>query len=443
MKDLNINKCACIIGAGLSGCEAAWQLAKAGVQVKLFEMRPEKTTPAHTGGGFAELVCSNSLRSDSMENAVGLLKEEMRAFDSLIMMAADKSRVPAGSALAVDREEFSRIVETELTALENIEVIHQEIADFSQLPEHDILIIASGPLSSDAICKTIAGMTSSDYLHFYDAVAPIIFGESVNYDIAYWASRYDKGDADYLNCPMDAEQYMQFYNELITAETFKLRDFEQAAYFEGCMPVEVMAKRGVQTLLFGPLKPVGLNDPHTGLTPHAVVQLRKENTQASLFNLVGFQTSLTRPEQKRVFSMIPGLENVEFARYGMIHRNTFINSPEVLLPTLQMKSDAKILFAGQITGVEGYVESAASGLVAGYNAARILHGEEPLVFPKETAHGALMAYITAMNRDFQPMNVNFGIFPPLENRKIKKSQRKLMYSERAMEIIQTIPKISN
>lgn len=440
---MNNNKCACVIGAGLSGCEAAWQLARAGVQVKLFEMRPEQTTPAHHGGGFAELVCSNSLRSDSMENAVGLLKAEMRTLDSLIIKAADASRVPAGSALAVDRDEFSRIVEAELTALDNIEVIHQEIATFDELPAHDVLIIASGPLSSEAICRTIAGMTGSDYLHFYDAVAPIVYGESIDCDIAYWASRYDKGDADYLNCPMNAEQYERFYTELITAETFKLRDFEQAAYFEGCMPVEIMARRGVQTLLFGPLKPVGLIDPHTGITPHAVAQLRKENTQGSLFNLVGFQTSLTRPEQKRVFSLIPGMENVEFARYGMIHRNTFINSPEVLLPTLQMKSDKRIFFAGQITGVEGYVESAASGLIAGYNAARIIKGEEPVIFPKETAHGALMAYITTMNKDFQPMNVNFGIFPPLENRKVKKSQRKLMYSERAVEKMQTIIKTSN
>ena len=443
MADLNGNRCACVIGAGLSGCEAAWQLHRAGVQVKLFEMRPDKATPAHHGGGFAELVCSNSLRSDSMENAVGLLKEEMRILGSLIMHAADISRVPAGSALAVDRDEFSRIVEAELSGAENIEIIRQEISSFDELPEHDVLVIATGPLSSEAICQAISKMTGSNYLHFYDAVAPIIYGESINYDVAYWASRYDKGDADYLNCPMNTAEYEKFYTELVNAETFKLRDFEQAAYFEGCMPVEVMAKRGLQTLLFGPLKPVGLNDPHTGTIPHAVVQLRKENTQASLFNLVGFQTSLTRPEQKRVFSIIPGLEHVEFARHGMIHRNTFINSPELLLATLQMKSDKNILFAGQITGVEGYVESAACGLMAGFNAARIVKGDEPIVFPKETAHGALTAYITAMNRDFQPMNVNYGIFPPLEDRKIKKSQRKLMYSERAIEIIQTIPKISN
>lgn len=426
----SITRSVSVIGAGLAGCEAAWQLAQRGIKVKLYEMRPNNTTPAHHTDNFAELVCSNSLRSNQLENAVGLLKEEMRRLNSIIMECADNNVVPAGGALAVDRNEFSKAVTEKMMSHQNIEVIKEEV---NYIDENQYTIIASGPLTSEKLTDSIRKITQNEYLYFYDAAAPIVSFETIDMSKAFKASRYDKGESDYINCPMDDEQYEKFYNELINAEVVPLKKFEKQIVFEGCMPVETMAKRGPKTLLFGPLKPVGLINPRTKKDSCGVVQLRQDNREGTLFNIVGFQTHLKWAEQKRVFSMIPGLENADFVRYGVMHRNTFINSPELLLPTLQMKKIPNIMFAGQITGVEGYVESASSGLVAGINMAKILKQSRPYTFPKTTAHGALCAYITdKTNKRFQPMNVNFGLFPKLETRIRKKVEKNRAYSQRAL-----------
>ncbi len=419
-----------IIGAGLAGSEAAWQVAEAGFDVELYEMRPQVMSPAHHTDQFAELVCSNSLRGAAVENAVGLLKEEMRRLNSLIMKAADATKVPAGGALAVDREAFSKYITDTLKQHPRVKITYQEV---TEIPAAEPLIIASGPLTSPSLSEKIGKMTGKEYLYFYDAAAPIVVGDSLDMSKVYRASRYGKGDDDYLNCPMTKEEYTAFWTELTNAETVPVKNFEKAIFFEGCMPVEEMAGRGIDTLRFGPLKPVGLEHPLTGETPHAVIQLRQDNFAATLYNIVGFQTHLKWPEQERVFRLIPGLEKAEFVRLGVMHRNTFINSPKVLASTLQMIDKGSTFFAGQITGVEGYVESAASGLVAGINAARQLAGLEPLVFPAETAHGALCQYITNANtKHFQPMNINFGLLPALDQRIKDKKIKNGLIAERAL-----------
>ncbi len=426
------NKKVHVIGAGLAGAEAAWQIAKRGVEVILHEMRPIKQTPAHKTGNFAELVCSNSLRAASLSNAVGVLKEEMRRLDSVIMAAADSAKIPAGGALAVDRGEFGKIVTDKVKSV--VEFVEEEV---TSLDFDDVTIIASGPLTAGALADEIKKLTGGDDFYFYDAAAPIVEVDSINFDKAFKASRYDKGeDNSYINCPMTRDEYLNFRAELIAAEKTKPHDFEQEIFFEGCLPVEVLAARGEDTMRFGNLKPVGLIDPRTGKTPYAVVQLRQDNREATLYNLVGFQTHLTWGEQRRVFKMIPGLEAAEFVRYGVMHRNTYINSPKVLLPTFQLKTAPKIFFAGQITGVEGYVESAASGLMAGVNAARLVKNLEPMIFPPTTCHGALANYITtAITKNFQPMNITFGLLPPLEGRTPKKF-RKEKLSARALNDIE-------
>lgn len=415
-----------VIGAGLAGVEASYQLAKRGYKVRLYEMRPKKMTPAHHSENFAELVCSNSLRADGMTNAVGVLKCEMEMLDSIVIKYARLHQVPAGGALAVDRENFSKAITEFIKNHPLIEVINEEVEKF---PE-GYTIIASGPLTSDSLSNAIKDKLGEDYFYFYDAAAPIVTKDSIDFEIAYYKSRYDKGDNEYINCPMTEEQFNDFYDALINAEVVKPKEFE-AKFFEGCMPFEEMARRGKQTLLFGPMKPVGLNTPE-GKRPFAVVQLRQDNVQASLYNIVGFQTHLTWPEQKRIIHMIPGLENASFVRYGVMHRNSFICSPEHLLNTYQLKLANNIFMAGQITGVEGYVESAQSGIVAGINMARLLEGKEPLAFPKETVMGALANYITnASKDDFQPMKANFGILPDFPTR-IKKKERKEAYATRAI-----------
>ena len=431
-----------IIGAGLAGSEAAWQAASAGIDVDLYEMRPHTMTPAHHSGLFAELVCSNSLRAANVENAAGLLKEEMRQLNSLIMKAADQNRVPAGGALAVDRHGFSQMITETLTNHPRITIQHTEL---TTVPEQYPVIVASGPLTSGKLSEAIATIAGQEYLYFYDAAAPIVVGDSLNLDKVYRASRYGKGDEDYLNCPMTKEEYEHFWRELTTAETTPVKEFEKAIFFEGCMPVEEMASRGIDTLCFGPLKPVGLAHPVTGKIPHAVVQLRQDNFAATLYNLVGFQTHLKWPEQKRVFSLIPGLENAEFARYGVMHRNTYINSPQILEATLQVKAKPGLFFAGQITGVEGYIESAASGLVAGRNATRIICGKAAIEFPPDTAHGALCHYITkGDSKNFQPMNINFGLLPPLGYRIKDKKQKNSLIAERALASLKKlIEKLDN
>ena len=426
-----------IVGAGLAGSEAAWQAAQRGIEVELYEMRPEKSTPAHKTAGFAELVCSNSLRGAGMENAVGVLKEEMRRLGSIVMEAADATKVPAGGALAVDREGFSQYITEKVSNHPKVNVIHREI---ETIPFEDeaVTIIASGPLTAGSLAQDIAARTGQDYFYFYDAAAPIVTLESVDMTKAYRASRYGKGEAAYINCPMDQQEYEAFWQELVHAEKTQTKDFEKEIFFEGCMPVEVMASRGENTLLFGPLKPVGLEHPVTGERPYAVVQLRQDNAVATLYNIVGFQTHLKWPEQRRVFGMIPGLEHAEFVRYGVMHRNTFINSPQVLRPTLQLRGEVALFFAGQMTGVEGYVESASSGLVSGINAARLCLGREPVIFPEDTAHGALCHYITtAEGKHFQPMNVNFGILPSLEERLRDKKLKKQRLAERALASLES------
>ena len=415
-----------VIGAGLAGVEASYQLAKRGYKVRLYEMRPKKMTPAHHSENFAELVCSNSLRADGMTNAVGVLKCEMEMLDSIVIKYARLHQVPAGGALAVDRENFSKAITEFIKNHPLIEVINEEVEKF---PE-GYTIIASGPLTSDSLSNAIKDKLGEDYFYFYDAAAPIVTKDSIDFEIAYYKSRYDKGDNEYINCPMTEEQFNDFYDALINAEVVKPKEFEEK-FFEGCMPFEEMARRGKQTLLFGPMKPVGLNTPE-GKRPFAVVQLRQDNVQASLYNIVGFQTHLTWPEQKRIIHMIPGLENASFVRYGVMHRNSFICSPKHLLNTYQLKLVNNIFMAGQITGVEGYVESAQSGIVAGINMARLLEGKEPLAFPKETVMGALANYITnASKDDFQPMKANFGILPDFPTR-IKKKERKEAYATRAI-----------
>lgn len=426
-----------IYGAGLAGCEAAWQAAQRGVKVRLYEMKPQKYTPAHHAPGFAELVCSNSLRSDSTANAVGLLKEEMRRMGSLIMEAADATRVPAGSALAVDRVLFSDYITEKIKQHPMIEVIGEEV---STVKPDTVTVIATGPLTSEPMADFIANGLGCEGLHFFDAAAPIVDFASINMDVAFFASRYDKGDADYINCPMTREQYDAFYEALISAEEAPLKDFDRESQkslkvFEGCMPVEVMAKRGYDTLRYGPLKPVGLIDPRVGKEAYAVVQLRKENAAGTMFNLVGFQTHLTFPEQRRVFRMIPGLENAEFLRYGVMHRNTYLQSPGLLAADYSMLKLPNTFFAGQMTGVEGYVESAGSGLVAGINAAKRALGEEALIFPEETMLGAMAAYVSRGGVGaFTPMNANFGIVPPLGYRvKGGKAAKNEKLAERALE----------
>lgn len=421
-----------VIGAGLAGSEAAWQLANRGVEVRLYEMRPKKSTPAHHTAGFAELVCTNSLRANQLTNAAGLLKEEMRQLNSLIMQAADNNSVPAGGALAVDREGFSGAVTAALSNHPNIEIITEEL---TSLPT-GISVIATGPLTSESLANEIKTFMGDSGLYFYDAAAPILEKSSLNMDKVYLKSRYDKGDAAYLNCPMTEEEFKAFYHELINAQTAELHEFEDEKFFEGCMPIEEMASRGEKTMLFGPLKPVGLEDPRTGKEPYAVVQLRQDNAAGNLYNIVGFQTHLKWGEQKRVFSMIPGLEEARFVRYGVMHRNTYLRSPEMLAQTYQTKKRPDLFFAGQMTGVEGYVESAASGLYAGINAALLAQGKKPLVFPEETMMGAMAYYITHANKkNFQPINANFGIVRPLGKKIRDKRERNLALSQRALDTL--------
>jgi methylenetetrahydrofolate--tRNA-(uracil-5-)-methyltransferase len=421
-----------VLGAGLAGSECAWQLAKRGIGVRLVEMKPNKKTPAHSSRNFAELVCSNSLRSDELTNAVGLLKEEMRRLDSLIMESADKNRVAAGGALAVDREGFSEYITQRLKDNKNIEIINEEA---SEIPEGEV-VIATGPLSSDAIAEKIAALCPDSDLHFYDAVAPIVTLESVDMDSAFFASRYDKGTADYVNCPMTKEEYLAFVEQLVSAKQAEVHGFDDSGVFEGCMPVEVMARRGVDTLRYGPLKPVGLVDPRTGKENYAVVQLRRDNAEGTIYNIVGFQTHLTWGEQKRVFSMIPALKNAEFVRYGVMHRNTYLNSPQLLDRYYRLRTEPRISFAGQMTGVEGYVESAASGMLVGIETAARVLGLPPVDFPQETATGALSLYISGGSvGDFQPMNINFGIITPLGYRVKGKRNKNAEISKRSLEII--------
>ncbi|HEF5707127.1 TPA: FADH(2)-oxidizing methylenetetrahydrofolate--tRNA-(uracil(54)-C(5))-methyltransferase TrmFO [Bacillus cereus] len=427
-----------VIGAGLAGSEAAYQIAKRGVQVRLYEMRPVRQTPAHHTDKFAELVCSNSLRANTLTNAVGVIKEEMRLMDSVIIRAADECSVPAGGALAVDRHEFAAKVTEYVKNHPNVTVMNEEITDIPEGPT----IIATGPLTSPDLSAKLKELTGEDYFYFYDAAAPIVEKDSIDMNKVYLKSRYDKGEAAYLNCPMTEEEFDRFYEALIAAETVPLKEFEKEIFFEGCMPVEVMASRGRQTLVFGPMKPVGLEDPKTGKTPYAVVQLRQDDAAGTLYNIVGFQTHLKWGPQKEVLQLIPGLENAEIVRYGVMHRNTFINSPNLLRPTYQYKQRDDLFFAGQMTGVEGYVESAASGLLAGINAARLVQGEEPVVLPPVTAMGSMANYITATNaKNFQPMNANFGLFAPLEKKIKKKAERNEAHAARALETIRNFVNI--
>ena len=425
-----------VIGAGLAGCEAAWQAAKRGVRVRLYEMKPFKHSPAHSMDTFAELVCSNSLRSDRLENAVGLLKQEMRIMDSLIMRCADETRLPAGGALAVDRTEFSRKVTHAISENPDITVVNKEV---EELPEDGITIIATGPLTSDALSGCISRLTGSESLYFYDAAAPIVTTESIDMGKAYRASRYGKGSDDYINCPMNQSQYENFRDELLKAESVPMKVFEKTILFSGCMPVESMAAYGPDALRFGPLKPVGLENPATGKEPYAVVQLRQDNNEGTLYNIVGFQTHLRWPEQKRVFGLIPGLENAEFVRYGVMHRNTYINSPELLDATYRMRNRQDVYFAGQITGVEGYVESTSSGLVAGINAALQSLGREPFAFTSETAIGSLAQYISGGSSGrFQPMNASFGLIKTPSQKFRSKQEKYRLMVEIALEQIKNI-----
>ena len=423
-----------VIGAGLAGSEAAWQLAQRGIPVRLLEMKPKKMSPAHHSASFGELVCSNSLRSDQLENAVGLLKEELRRCGSLIMACADEHRVEAGGALAVDREAFSAAITDKIRSHPNITVEEGEV---TQIPEEGQVIIATGPLTSDALSESIAKLfPESKYLNFFDAAAPLVTFESIDMDSAFFASRYDRGTPDYINCPMTEEEYEAFWQELIHAQEAEVHGFEDAGVFEGCMPVEVMARRGRDTLCYGPLKPVGLRDPKTGKEPFAVVQLRKDNAQGSIYNIVGFQTHLRWPEQRRVFSMIPALKNAEYVRYGVMHRNTFLDSPRLLDRYYRVRGNERLMFAGQITGVEGYVESTASGCLAAMELAHRLEGKEPVNFPRETAMGAMALYISDGSvADFQPMNVNFGLIPPLGYRVKGKRNKNAEISKRALEAL--------
>ncbi len=455
-----------VVGGGLAGSEATYQIAKRGIKVRLYEMKPNNFSPAHSNNNLAEIVCSNSFKSNLHTNACGLLKEELRNLDSLLIKIADETAVPAGQALAVDREVFSKKVTEDLENMKNVEIIRQEVGkdglSIESIAKDGIVIIATGPLTSDALSKQILELTGEDDLHFYDAAAPIIFKDSIDMNIAFYGNRYEQerakdedveewkakqkndGDASYINLPMNKEEYEHFWNELVNAEVVELHQFEKREIFEGCMPVEVMAKRGIDTLRYGPLKPMGFTDPRTGYRPYALVQLRQDNKDATIYNIVGFQTNLKFGEQKRVFSMIPGLENAEFAKYGVMHRNTFINSTKLLDRTYQLNKNKNIYFAGQITGVEGYVESISSGLVAGINAVKQLRQEEKIEFSEYTMIGALAQYISTPNEKFQPMNANYGILPELDGKKI--SDKKLKYgklSDRALEKLngQNIAKI--
>ncbi|WP_195961170.1 FADH(2)-oxidizing methylenetetrahydrofolate--tRNA-(uracil(54)-C(5))-methyltransferase TrmFO [Enterococcus casseliflavus] len=427
MKEINV------IGAGLAGSEAAWQAAQAGVAVNLYEMRPKKSTEAHHTNNFAELVCTNSLRGNNLTNAVGVLKEEMRRLDSVIITSADKTAVPAGGALAVDRDDFSELVTKRVKEHPLVTVIEEEI---TEIPE-GITVIATGPLTSEPLSKAIQAFNGSEGFYFYDAAAPIVDKSTINMDKVYLKSRYDKGEAAYLNCPMNEEEFYAFREALVNAEVAPLKEFEKEKFFEGCMPIEVMAGRGPKTMLFGPMKPVGLEDPKTGKRPYAVIQLRQDNAAASLYNIVGFQTHLKWGEQKRVFRMIPGLEEAEFVRYGVMHRNSFMNSPELLQQTYQSKKREDLFFAGQMTGVEGYVESAASGLMAGINAAKLAKGEAPIIMPRETTIGSMAYYIThAEGKHFQPMNANFGLLPELPERIRDKKSRYEALANRALAALE-------
>ncbi len=423
-----------IIGGGLAGCEAAWQLLRRGHSVNLYEMKPQKFSPAHKMEHLAELVCSNSLKSNSPDSAPGLLKDEMRRLNSLILSVADQTAVAAGSALAVDRTVFAGTVEAKLKEQINFTLIRSEV---TEIPQNTMTIIATGPLTSDPLAQSINQILGSSYLYFYDAIAPIVEADSINMEKVYWASRYDKGTPDYLNCPLTEEEYKRFRQELLDGEKVPAKAFEEVRHFEGCLPIEVLAIRGEDTLAFGPMKPVGLINPKTGAMPYAVVQLRRENISGILFNLVGFQTKLTWPAQERIFRLIPGLENAQFARMGSIHRNTYINSPALLQPSLQLKNNPRILFAGQITGVEGYMESTAMGLLAGLNAAAILEGKNLQPPPPATAIGALLHYITspASAANFQPMNINFGILEHLPVKRMKKKDKHLLYVKQAMQAL--------
>lgn len=443
-----------VIGAGLAGCEAAYQIAKRRIKVKLYEMKPIKYSEAHSNENFAEIVCSNSFKSNLLTNACGLLKEELRRLDSLLIKIADETRVPAGQALAVDRESFSKKVTCELEKNEFIEIIRKEIVDIESLAKEGIVIIATGPLTSEGLAKNISKITGEDKLYFYDAAAPIVNKDSINFKIAFYGDRYsqekkkdesieewkkrlaiqEKNEQSYINLPMNQDEYEKFWNELVKAEVVTLHDFEKREIFEGCMPVEIMAKRGIDTLRFGPLKPVGFDDPRTGRRPYALVQLRQDNKQASIYNIVGFQTNLKFGEQKRVFQMIPGLEKAEFIKYGVMHRNTYINSSKLLDETYNLKNNNNVYFAGQITGVEGYVESISSGMVAAINAVNQVKGkEEKIIFSENTVIGALSKYISTPNERFQPMNANFGILPELEGKKIKdKKERYAKLAERSL-----------
>jgi len=421
-----------VIGGGLAGCEAAWQLLKKGHQVLLYEMKPALFSPAHKSPYLAELVCSNSLRSNTPENAVGLLKEEMRLMNSLIIEAADTTAVPAGKALAVNRTRFSLYIEEKLLSQKGLTIIREEV---QEIPDDHMVIIATGPLTSDAMASRIAALTGSDHLYFYDAISPIIEGDSIDQTKAFKASRYAGETGDYLNCPLNKDEYEKFWQALMDGEKVPLRPFEEMKFFSGCLPIEILAESGKATLSFGPMKPVGLRDPKTGAQPYAVVQLRQEDKEGILYNMVGFQTKLTWPEQRRIFRMIPGLENAEFARYGSIHRNTFINSPALLTHTLQLRTNDRILFAGQITGAEGYVESSAIGLIVGLSASRVLSGNAMAPPPETSAMGALLGYIIkSEKKTFQPMNINFGLFPPLPQ-KVSRKDRGRHYAERALNAL--------
>lgn len=444
--------CINVIGGGLAGTEAAYQIAKRGIKVKLYEMKPNKYSPAHSNQNLAEIVCSNSFKSNLHTNACGLLKEELRAMDSLLIKIADDTAVPAGQALAVDREIFAKKVTEAIKSNPNIEVINEEVVDLEKLIEEAITIVATGPLTADELAKNISKITAQDKLYFYDAAAPIVTKDSINFDIAFWGDRYEqerekdeeigawkerlkntKEKQNYINLPMNKEEYENFYKNLIDAEVVELHHFEKREIFEGCMPIEIMAKRGEDTLRFGPLKPVGFTDPRTGKRPYALVQLRQDDTEGNIFNLVGFQTNLKYGEQKRVFSMIPGLENAEFVKYGVMHRNTFIDSSHLLTNTYKMKNIKNLYFAGQITGVEGYVESISSGLMAGINASNEFYGKEEFTLPIETMTGALANYISTPNEKFQPMNANFGIVPGLEKRIKDKKEKYKILADRALK----------
>ncbi len=418
-----------VIGGGLAGCEAAYQLAKRGVDVELWEMRPERSTEAHKTGNLAELVCSNSFRDNSSATAVGILKQEMRAMGSLIIRAADQAKVPAGSALAVDREVFSRAIEDEIKALGRVTLCRGEV---ESVPSGGIVIVATGPLTSESLCNSLTDILGCGRLYFYDAISPIVTAESIDMDVAFRAARYGKGGDDYINCPLDEEAYERLVTEILAAEKMPLKSFERCVHFEGCMPIEEVARRGRQTLAFGPMKPVGLEDPRTGRRAHAVLQLRQDDVEGRLYGLVGFQTKMTYPEQRRVFRMIPGMEKAEFVRLGSLHRNTFIDSPACMTAALTVRDRDELLIAGQLVGVEGYVESAATGLLAGINAARLFHGELPLVAPRTTALGSLARYITEPARkEFQPMNANYGLFPPLAGR-VRGREKRIALGQRAV-----------